>query len=437
MANLLRSLFGRGSARANETTPVSITDWARMFRPGQQVAYQNQTYQAFQLTSPGSVEYDTNSVVFACESKRMAVFSEARFQFQQMRDGRPGDLFGTADLAVLEEPWPGATTRELLAVAEWDVVCSGNSYWVLDRDGYLLRLEPRNVKILTEAIEDPMTGFRLGERLLGYAYMGERDQVTTFSPQEIAHYKPIPASQFLGKSWLSACLPDVDADAQMTEHKRVQLRSGANLSYVVSMDKDISTDDFNYFVEKFRENHEGANNAGKTLFLGGGADVKTVGQTFENLSLKATQGATETRIAACAGVHPVIVGLSEGMAGSSLNAGNYDSAKRNFVDGTMRPLWGAFCGAFQWVVAVKPGARLWYDDRDIAFLREDVTAQADILAKDAQTLRTLVDAGFEPDAAVDAVSAKDIRRLRGTHSGLYSVQLQEPGGTQEQGSTAA
>jgi len=421
----------RAPARDNETTAISIYDWAKMFRPGQNVAYNGTQYTAWQVGSSGGANgslYDRNSVVFACEAKRILVFSEARFQFQQLRSGRPGDLFGTSALGVIEAPWVGHTTRDLLARAELDVATAGNSYWVEDGE-YLLRLDPACVKIITEAAMDPVSGFRVGERLIGYAYLTSRDEVTIYGPTEVAHYKPIPhtASQFLGMSWLNPCLPDIDADQQMTEHKRVGLRNGANLGYVVSLDASVTPDQFNAFVTKFQEQHDGPENAGKTLFLGGGADVKTVGQSFNDLALKATQGATETRIAACAGAHPVVVGLSEGMQGSSLNAGNYGAAKRNFVDGTMRPLWGAFSSAFGSLVAPPAGSRLWYDDRDIPFLREDVTDQAEILAKNAQTVRQLLDAGYEPDAVIDAVLSGDLGRLTGNHSGLFSVQLQRPG----------
>ena len=39
-----------------------------------------------------------NGVVFACMLARLLLFSEARFQFRRLRvNGRPGDLFGTAD----------------------------------------------------------------------------------------------------------------------------------------------------------------------------------------------------------------------------------------------------------------------------------------------------------------------------------------------------
>ena len=64
------------------------------------------------FTSLVSGAYQSNGVVFACMLVRQLLFSEARFQFQQMRSGRPGDLFGNADLGILETPWPGGTTGE-------------------------------------------------------------------------------------------------------------------------------------------------------------------------------------------------------------------------------------------------------------------------------------------------------------------------------------
>jgi hypothetical protein len=74
--------------------------------------------------------------------------------------------------------------------------------------------------------------------------------------------------------------------------------------------------------------HAGVANAYKTLYLTAGADATVVGKDLQQLDFKVVQGAGETRIAAAAGIHPVIVGLSEGLAGSSLNAGNFAAARR-------------------------------------------------------------------------------------------------------------
>ena len=73
-------------------------------------------------------------------------------------------------------------------------------------------------------------------------------------------------------------------------------------------------------------------------------------------------------------------------------------------------------------------SRLWYDASDVPFLREDEKDAADIAAVKAQTISSYISAGYEPDSVIAAVEANDPRLL--THSGLYSVQLQQPGADQ-------
>jgi hypothetical protein len=160
------------------------------------------------------------------------------------------------------------------------------------------------------------------------------------------------------------------------------------------------------------------------MFLGGGADAKVVGSDLKQIDFKVTQGHGETRIAAAAGVPPIIVGLSEGpglrdvlelRAGPPAVRGHDDAsavAQRRRV-------------ALATILDVPPGAELWYDDRDIPFLQEDLKDEAEIQQTQANAIRTLVHAGFEPDSVVSAVTAADLNRLK--HSGLYSVQLQAPG----------
>src|SRR5262249_6629919 len=129
-----------------------------------------------------------------------------------------------------------------------------------------------------------------------------------------------------------------------------------------------------------------------------------------------------TRIAAAARVHPVILGFAEGLQGSALNAGNYQSARRMFADGTLRPLWRNAAGSLAPLINVPGGAELSYDDRDIAFLKEDLKDTAQVQSAQAAAMRQLIDAGYEPDSVRDAVDADDWSRL--VHTGLYSVQLQ-------------
>jgi phage portal protein BeeE len=227
-------------------------------------------------------------------------------------------------------------------------------------------------------------------------------------------------------SWLTPVLRELQNDRLMQRHQRAFFENGATPNMVVSLDESVDFDKFKRFKESLNLEHRGAENAYKTLFLGGGADVTVVGADFQQMSFSQTQGRVETRLAAAAGVPVTVVGFSEGLQGSSLNAGNYGQARRRFADGTMHPLWQNAAGSLQAIVKPPPGSRLWYDSRDIPFLREDARDSAEIQGRQAATIRQLIDAGYEAASVVAAVSAEDWSLL--THTGLFSVQLQ-PAGT--------
>jgi hypothetical protein len=95
----------------------------------------------------------------------------------------------------------------------------------------------------------------------------------------------------------------------------------------------------------------------------------------------------------------------------------------------MRPLWRNVAGSLARIIPVPPGAELWYDARDIAFLREDAEVEAKIASTRAQAIRQLLDGGFTAESAIAAVTTGDFDALE--HTGLLSVQLQEPGALDE------
>ena len=420
--------------------PLSLDEWASYF------SYAGNTYPFLNLnqTAVGGREemlgrdfaslatgaYQSNGPIYACMFVRFSLFAEARFQFRQLRSGRPGDLFGTQDLGVLERPWPNGTTGDLLARAITDVDLAGN-FFVHRQGDRLERLRPDWVTILIggPAGSDLAAG-DLGAQVIGYAYQpggpaGDREPV--FLPlEQVAHWAPVPdpTAWYRGMSWLHPILREVMGDSAATTHKLKFFEQGATPNMVVTFDAGITLDKFERFVSKFSEGHEGVANAYRTLFLAGGADAKVVGSDLRQIDFKQTQGAGETRIAMAAGVPPVVVGMSEGLQGSSLNAGNYAQARRRLADGTMRPLWRSFAAAIQTIVPPPPGAELWYDDRDVPFLREDLKDVAEIKQLEASMMKVLIDAGFTPESVTDAVTAGDWKRLK--HTGLFSVQLQPP-----------
>jgi phage portal protein BeeE len=401
-------------------------------------------YNGVQYVVPGgnlgeltAMQAQRNPIVWACVAFRTMVFSEIRFKYQMWDAGKPGKSYGNPTLSILETPWPQATTGDLLARMEVDVSMYGNSYWV-KHAGRLVRLNPTRVTIATTDAVDQTSGNAFGKMLVGYFLADEKGHVVSvFLPEEICHYRPVPdpADEFRGASWLNALLPDVIADLDLTDYKHAFLQNAATPNLAMVFPASVKQEAFNKFRDKMESAHTGPQAGFKTLYLGGGVDVKTVGSNFADLAMNAVQSAGETRIAAAAGIPPGLLGLSEALKGSTLNSGNYSATRRRFSDATMRPLWRAAAGALSTIVPVPSGSRLWYEDSDVAFLQEDVTDAADIQAQNAKTILTLIQAGYEPDAVIAAVSIGDFSSLDGQHTGLVSVQLQKagpavpPGGT--------
>ena len=382
-------------------------------------------------TLPGYAQlFATNPVIWACMTARQFVFSAPRFTWQRLNHGTPSEMFGTADLRILEEPWTGGTTQDLLSRVIQDADLAGNGYWIRDGDE-LVRLRPDWVYIVLE--RRTFRGGHLGWRRLGYVYQEPGEEPVPLLAEEVAHFAPVPdpLATYRGMSWLTPVVRETANDTLMASHKRRFFENAATPNLVVRLAREVSPEAFAKFKAKMEASHRGVENAYKTLYLGGGADVTVVGKDFQQLDFSSVQGAGETRIAAAAGVPPVIVGLSEGLKAATYS--NYGQARRRFADGTVHPLWQNAAGSFGRLVRPPSGGtsgavRLWYDARQVPFLREDAHDAAEIQGIESRTIRTLVDAGYTPGSVMAAVTASDWTLL--VHTGLFSVQLQAPGATE-------
>jgi phage portal protein BeeE len=422
----------------------TFDDWVQWFTfgghtyggiPGLSTTMGNERAESIEANFAGMCEgaFKANGVVFGCEQIRLATFSEARFQFRPLRAGRPGDLFGTAALAILEQPWAGGTTGDLLTRMLLHADLAGNAYDTV-LDGEIVRLRPDWVDILLErrtaniGVDGALAG--VGFKRVGYAYYegGNRGaKPAVFLPTEVCHFAPMPdpMASYRGMAWLTPVIREIQSDGMFTRHKIRFMENSATPNLAVSFPKEVNRPEFEAFMEAMDRAHQGADKAGKTLYTAGGADVTVIGSGLDKLDLKNVQGAGETRIAMAAGVHPVIAGLSEGLAGSSLNAGNFSAARRRYADITMRPLWRNVSGSLATLVTPPASSELWIDERDISFLREDEGDAANIQNVRAQTITALIREGFTAESAIKAVDNDDFRLL--VHTGLVSVQLQPPG----------
>jgi hypothetical protein len=376
-----------------------------------------------------------NGIVFSLEQVRVQVFAQARFQFRRLKDGRPGELFGTPALRPLEGPY-GGPHGSLLARMILDADMAGNFYGVLV-EGAVVRLRPDWVDVILSPLSTRVGN--VGYERAGYIYWPDGNRSSRSAvpllASNVVHFAPMPdpLALFRGMSWMTPVAREIMADGAYSRHKLSFIDNAATPNLAIALDKAIPPAELERFVEMMEASHAGPLNAGKTLYLGGGADVTVVGADMHGLDFKAVQGAGETRLAAASGVGAVIAQFSEGMQGSSLNAGNYAASRRRFADVTMRHLWQEAAAALSNVIDVPKGSHLWYDDRDISFLQEDAKDAAEIDQIRAATIRNLVDGGFEPETVVKTVWPD----ARLTHSGMLSVQLIPPGAAEAEAPAVA
>lgn len=369
---------------------------------------------------------------FAAQMVRALVLSQARFTFRNRpSSSTPRRTFGTTALGLLEKPWTNATTGELLARMEWHAGLTGNAY-VVRRPNRLRVLRPDWMGVVYGSDMEPDDpAHALDGEVLGYVYQnggfGNRNKPQTLLPNEVAHWSPIPdpESPGAGMSWITPAIRDIQGDKAATEHKLKFFTNGATPNMVVKGIPATTKDQFDEIVGMLEERHTGISNAYKTLYLTAGADATVVGSDLKQLDFKATQGAGETRISVLSRVPASLLGISEGLAGSSLNAGNFGTARRSFSDTWVHPSLQDLSASLSTIITVPNDAELWFDTADIPLLREDAKDAADIESTKALTIRQLVDGGFTPDSVVAAVQGQNMSLLK--HTGKLSVQLQEPG----------
>jgi HK97 family phage portal protein len=382
--------------------------------------------------------YKSNGIVFACAAIRQRVFSQIVFRYAGLNNGRVGKLFGGPQIDILNKPWPGGTSGDLATRAIQDADLKGAFFAVREGD-VIYRRDPMKMSVVLSG--DPSRDEFVD--IMGYVYRpdGAKGPVYTYTPSEVCHWTPVldPEAPYAkGMSWITPILREIRSDNAATDHKANFFANSATPNMVVTFPESVMTQDqFDRFKAKMEAEYAGTRGAGKTLYLAPGADVTVVGKDFKELDFSETQGRDETRIASAAGVPPVLIGLKESLAGSSLNQGNYQAARRSFADGTMSDLYRGFVAALETIAPApqdKGPAKLWFDISQVPFFREDRSDAATIQSVQATTIKALIDAGFEPDSVIAAVEAEDRSLLK--HSGLYSVQLQKPGSGTPTGDSA-
>jgi hypothetical protein len=228
-------------------------------------------------------------------------------------------------------------------------------------------------------------GDALDGELLGYMYTprmpgGSWGEGTVLLPDEVAHYAPYPDPQTHGRgmSWLTPVLREIQSDESALIHKESFFRNGAGPRLAMKLDPSIQKADFERFAATIEAHHTGPWNAYKTLYLAGGADPVPMTFNLRDLDYKNVIGrrrdAARVGRRRAADDRRVLRGSRRlGPQRGQLQAVEAAPRRRHAA-----PAVAQLRRSLEAILPPPaPGSRLWYDDRDIAFLRDDEGDAAD------------------------------------------------------------
>jgi len=365
-----------------------------------------------QLAAYAQTANASNAVIFAAALARMALFAEARFQYQALDDHH---LFGNTSLVKLEEPFgPNTTTGDLLARMEQDQFLAGNAYiWDAPGEDRLIRLRPDWVTIVSERV--PVGGGGWYRRPVGYFFeppKGILDKSDGFlvPAAECVHWAPVPdpAADFRGMSPLTPVSRDLAGDDGLAQYKVTYLRNNASPNLLIKYAQKLQPGTVDSIRERMQARYAGSDNVGKTLVLDQGADATIVGNSLSQMDFSGVSAVGTERILAACEVPGVLVGL-EPLRGAGRG---YQESMQKFANIWARPSWRSVCGALSQITDVPAGNRLWFDTADIAALQDGEMERAQAALVRMQAVLAGVQAGATMESVAAAVDAMDLTQLK-------------------------
>jgi HK97 family phage portal protein len=143
---------------------------------------------------------------------------------------------------------------------------------------------------------------------------------------------PDPVDPFRGMSVIAAAAQTIDTEEQSKKFNRQFFANSARPSVTVEVPKVMQPDQFRRFKQQFEEFHTGQYNAYKPLILEGGAKANAFALTQKDMDFLESRKFNKDEILAMFGVSPGMLGMTENVNRSNMEAAEYIFAKYEVKD---------------------------------------------------------------------------------------------------------
>lgn len=278
--------------------------------------------------------YAINLYVNAALRKRAAKFSEIQFK---VKDSTGKEKENHDLINLLYNP-----NKYLTGKTFW------KTYQII-KDAYgevFIWLEPKN-KVINSKNPNTIGGLHILEpnrvkiewkegEIVNYRYERKGDGLMIdYSPEQVLRdYYPSPKNPLESMSLLQAGYHTIDTDNQLSQYHSNILRNGGKVETVIKFkNEQISRQQIEESKDRYKKQYSEAKNSGTPLFLGGDADVMSLGLKPEELSFLESKKMSLNDICILTEVPKSLLGTMDDVKYS-----NAETSIRIFTQETIKPL---------------------------------------------------------------------------------------------------
>lgn len=247
---------GRGRRVVRNQAPVPYASSARMFGENAQLPIGDRAYEAY-----GSV-----GTLFAIVSQIGNAFAKTEWHLYRrtsVRDkNRRVEILGHGFMVVWDRPNDFYTGRFFRETCQQHLDLVGETIFVLvSIGGIVFEMWPVRPDRM-EPVKDP------DKFISGWIYTGVNGEKVPLAVEDVIQIKlPNPADPYRGLGPVQTVLADMDAARYSAEWNRNFFINGAQPGGVIKVDYRMGDDEFNDFLTRWRQQHQGVANAHRVALL--------------------------------------------------------------------------------------------------------------------------------------------------------------------------
>jgi HK97 family phage portal protein len=356
-----------------------------------------------QLAAMGSV-----GTLFAIVHRLSNATSQVEWRlYRRARSGVKEERTEVASHAALDlwrKPNPFMPGQEFVEVFQQHIDLTGEGWWVIARN-------PRSPMPLELWPVRPDRMSPVPDRkdfIAGYIYTGPDGEQVPLKRNEVIQLRmPNPEDAFRGMGPVQAILTDLDATKYSAEWNRNFFLNSAEPGGLIEVDRRLDDDEFDELTARWREQHRGVANAHRVAVIEQG--MKWVERAFNQRDMQFAElrGVASAVIREAFGMPKFAIGDVD-----DVNRASADASAAWFAAYLTTPRLERIKGALNFELLPMYGPTA--EDLEFDYV-SPVPADAERdnarLTTQANAAKTLVDAGFDPVAVLEAVGLPEIAHV--------------------------